>query len=67
MCESSVYLRNGDKLELYFANVDKIIPGDDGMILEDIFGQKKIIKAELKELNLVDHRIIIERKKGAFK
>jgi len=41
MCESSVYLRNGDKLELYFANVDKIIPGDDGMILEDIFGQKK--------------------------
>jgi len=63
MCESSVYLRDGDELKLYFANVDKIIPGENEMILEDIFGQKKIIKAELKELNLVDHRIIIERKK----
>ena len=60
MCEANVYLKNKDKLELYFENVDKIIPGKDQLILEDIFGKKKIINASLKELNLVDHRIIIE-------
>lgn len=61
MCESNVYIKDREKLELYFANVDKIIPSENELILEDIFGQKKIIKARLKELNLINHRIIIEK------
>ncbi|NLX70034.1 MAG: CooT family nickel-binding protein, partial [Clostridiales bacterium] len=36
---------------------------EDQLILEDIFGQKKIIRARLKELHLVDHKIIIEKTK----
>jgi predicted RNA-binding protein len=62
MCEANVYIKTKDQLELYFENVDKILPDSDEIIMEDIFGQKKIIKAKLKELNLVEHRIIIERR-----
>jgi predicted RNA-binding protein len=61
MCEALVYLKDGDKVEPYFENVDKIFLQQEGLVLEDIFGQKKIIKAKLKELHLVDHRIIIEK------
>ncbi|MGI6188670.1 MAG: CooT family nickel-binding protein [Clostridiales bacterium] len=63
MCEATVYFEDDEGLKLYFDNVDKIFPGEDQLILEDIFGQKKIIKARLKELHLVDHKIIIERTK----
>ena len=62
MCEANVYIKTKDQLELYFENVDKILPDSDEIIMEDVFGQKKIIKAKLKELNLVEHRIIIERR-----
>ena len=30
-------------------------------MLEDIFGRRKIIKAKIVELALVDHKIILER------
>ncbi len=63
MCEAMVYLKDGDKVEPYFENVDKIFAQEEGLILEDIFGEKKIIKARLKELHLVDHKVIIERMK----
>ena len=45
MCEATVYFEDDEGLKLYFDNVDKILPGEDQLILEDIFGQKKIIKA----------------------
>ena len=44
--------------------VDRVIPENGQLILENIFGQKKIIKAQIKELALVDHRIILKRNEG---
>lgn len=62
MCEANVYLidENG-KESLYLESVDKIIPDEDGIMMENIFGQRKVIKARIKELALVDHRIILEK------
>lgn len=60
MCEANAYLLKEGKEELYFENVDKILPQDGELILEDIFGKKKIIKAKIKEMALVDHKIILE-------
>jgi predicted RNA-binding protein len=60
MCESHAYLRRGDHEELFFENVDSVKPQDDCLILENIFGQRKMIKARIKELALVDHKIILE-------
>ncbi|MGB9886840.1 MAG: CooT family nickel-binding protein [Moorellales bacterium] len=60
MCEANAYLLRGDKEELLLESVDRVIPQEDGILLEDIFGKRKLIKARIKEMALVDHRIILE-------
>ncbi|MCR4434616.1 MAG: CooT family nickel-binding protein [Clostridiales bacterium] len=62
MCEANAYLvdENGS-MSLLIEGVDKVIPEDDKLILENIFGQRKIVKARIKELALVDHRIILAK------
>lgn len=61
MCEANVYLMNKDIAELLLERVDKIIPKDGEIYLENIFGQRKIVAARIKELHLVDHKVILER------
>ncbi|WP_088227417.1 CooT family nickel-binding protein [Desulfosporosinus sp. FKB] len=61
MCEANAYIRNGDIEELILESVDKIIPEADTLVLEDIFGQRKIIKGKIVEMTLVEHRIVIEK------
>jgi predicted RNA-binding protein len=60
MCEANAYLRQGDRDELVLQAVDRLEPREDGLHLESIFGQQLIIKAKIKELALVDHKIILE-------
>ncbi len=61
MCEANAYLRQSGKEELLLEMVDKVLPHEDGLVLEDIFGRRKIIKARIAELALVDHKIILEK------
>ncbi|GBF35546.1 RNA binding protein [Desulfocucumis palustris] len=61
MCEANAYLRQSGKDELLLEMVDKVLPHEDGLVLEDIFGRRKIIKAKIAELALVDHKIILEK------
>jgi predicted RNA-binding protein len=61
MCEANVYLYEAGKEELLLERVDKVVPKETEVYLENIFGQRKIIAGRIKELLLVDHRIILER------
>jgi predicted RNA-binding protein len=61
MCEANAYLLNKGQEELLLERVDKVIPKDGEIYLENIFGQRKILAARIKELHLVDHKIIIEK------
>ena len=61
MCEANAYLRQDGKDELLLEMVDRVVPHEEGLLLEDIFGKRKIIKAKIAELSLVDHKIILER------
>lgn len=62
MCEANVYLIDEEGNEkLYLESVDKFIPDGDGWCLENIFNQKKYIKARIKEMALVEHRIILQK------
>lgn len=61
MCEANVYLMNKDIAELLLERVDKIIPRPGEVYLENIFGQRKVVAARIKELQLVDHKVILER------
>ncbi len=61
MCEANVYLRKEGEEELLLESVDKVIPQEDGIMLEDIFGRRKTVKAKIVELALVDHKVILEK------
>ena len=61
MCEANAYIFRDNKEELILNSVDLIEPQDDGgFLLVDIFGTQKIIQGRLKQMNLVDHKIIFE-------
>jgi predicted RNA-binding protein len=60
MCEANAYLRKGDQDVLVMKNVDHVEPQEGNLLLEDIFGQRKFLGAHIKELALVDHKIILE-------
>lgn len=62
MCEANAYLLVDGKEELILERVDKIVPEGEDLHLENIFGQRKIIKARIVEMALVDHKIVLERK-----
>ena len=61
MCEANAYLCKGEVEELILQSVDRVEPTEDGLLLENIFGQRKILKARIKKLALVDHKIILEQ------
>lgn len=63
MCEANVYVIDKDGKEtLLLERVDKVIPTEDGLLLENIFSQRKTVKAVIKEMALVEHKIILEEK-----
>ncbi len=63
MCEANVYIKAKDEedYELLLEAVDKISPTDEGLSIQDIFGRRKTVKAKIKEMALVDHRILLEK------
>ncbi len=60
MCEANAYLIKDGEEELIMESVDTLRPEKNGIYLQDIFGGQHTIKARIKEMNLVDHRILLE-------
>lgn len=62
MCESNVYLLKGDKEELVFKEVVRIVPDGEGYLLYDVLGDSQKITGKIREMNLLSHKIIFEEK-----
>jgi len=60
MCESNAYILKEGKEELVLEDISIIRPEPEGLYLQNIFGEQKRIRARIREMNLVDHRIILE-------
>lgn len=60
MCEAAAYLLKGDQEELVLESVDLLEQEDDHVKMVNIFGEQKILKARIKALSLVEHKIILE-------
>jgi predicted RNA-binding protein len=61
MCEANVYFIDKEGNEsLLLESVDKLVPTKDGIMLENIFSERKTVKAKIKEMALVEHRIVLE-------
>lgn len=62
MCEANVYLidEKGDE-KLIFEAVYSISDFLGGLCLENIYQKRKYIKARIKEIELLSHRIYLEK------
>ncbi|MGA7876680.1 MAG: CooT family nickel-binding protein [Desulfoferrobacter sp.] len=60
MCEAHAYLTKDGKEELVMQSVDVLRPEGDQMYIQNIFGEQRWIKGRIKEMNLVQHRIVLE-------
>lgn len=60
MCESSAYIMKDGKEELVLESVDVLEDEGDSISMVNIFGEQKRLKARIRSLSLVDHKIILE-------
>jgi len=62
MCEANAYLIEENDEKLVMEAVDTIKPEGDGLILNNIFGEQKLLTARIHSLSLVDHKIYLKEK-----
>ncbi|MDN5331450.1 MAG: hypothetical protein PWP45_675 [Tepidanaerobacteraceae bacterium] len=63
MCESKVYLyERGEEREI-MDNVIFIEPQGDRVFMYNLLGEQKILDARIKEIKLLEHKIILESRK----
>lgn len=61
MCEANAYIVEDGKEQLYLESVDILRPDADGVYLLSVFGEQKKVNARIKEVRLMDHKIILEK------
>ena len=60
MCESNAYLIKGGQEELVLESVESIEAAGGEVTLISLFGEEKRIRARIKALSLVEHKIVLE-------
>lgn len=61
MCEANAYFLKAGQEELIMESVDLLEPTENGEYrLVNIFGEQKNIKATIKMMSLVSHKIVFE-------
>lgn len=66
MCEANAYLKEGNEEILLMESVDIVEPYEHGLKLVDIFGTQKFVQARIKDMNLLNHKIILEKTPAAI-
>ena len=62
MCEANAYIYREGKEELYLENVDIMKPEGGKIYLRNLFGEQKVFEGEIREILLLKHKIILEKK-----
>ncbi len=60
MCEANAFLERDGVEDLVMTNVDVMRLEGEQVYIRDIFGEQLWLRAHIKELNLVEHRILLE-------
>ena len=60
MCEAAAYMTKDSREELILESVDLLESSGDEIRLVNMYGEERTIRAKIKALTLVDHRIILE-------
>ncbi|MGD0885077.1 MAG: CooT family nickel-binding protein [Thermodesulfovibrionales bacterium] len=62
MCETNAYVLKDGNEELYLENVDLMKPEGGKIFLKNLFGEQKVFDGTIKEISLLKHRVILEKK-----
>jgi len=62
MCEANAYIYKNGKEELYLENVDLLKPEEGKILLKNLFGEQKVFDGDIKEISLLKHKIVLEKK-----
>lgn len=62
MCESQAVKVVADKEEIIMDNVVRLVPKEDVLILEGLFGDKIELKGTIEKIDFVGHKIYIKEK-----
>ncbi|GAB4420982.1 MAG: CooT family nickel-binding protein [Thermodesulfovibrionales bacterium] len=62
MCEANAYIFKDGNEELYLENVDIMRPEDGKIYLRNLFGEQKVFEGAIREISLLRHKIVLERK-----
>ena len=60
MCESHAYLLREEGEELVMENVVHLTYEDDDLVITDLLGDTKRLKATVREIKFMEHRIELE-------
>jgi predicted RNA-binding protein len=62
MCEANAYVYRDGYEELYLENIDIMRPEGDNIFLKNLFGEQKIFEGEIREISLLHHKIVLQKK-----
>ncbi|MFZ6017408.1 MAG: CooT family nickel-binding protein [Nitrospirota bacterium] len=62
MCEANAYIYKDGNEELYLENVDIMRPEEGRIFLRNLFGEQKVFEGTIREISLLRHRIVLEKK-----
>ncbi len=62
MCEANAYIYKDGSEELYLENVDIMRPEEGKIFLKNLFGEQKVFEGEIREVSLLRHKILLEKK-----
>lgn len=62
MCEANAYIYEDGEEKLYLENVDILKPEGEKIYLRNLFGEQKEFEGKIKEISLIKHKIILEKK-----
>ncbi len=61
MCEANAYILQDGEEQMLLEDVDVLRPEGDELYLRTAFGEQKTVSARIKEIRLMDHKIILEK------
>ena len=61
MCQSNAYMEHNGEEELILEDVGIIKPQEGKILLMSIFGEEELVDGEIKLIDLLHHKIILEK------
>lgn len=63
MCEANAYLnKDGEESLMVMEGVYNLKPEGGKILLENIFGEQKLVDAKIHHISLMEHKIILQPK-----